>query len=53
VSACESCHRYLHVVRIDRDPEAIPLVDEIAALALDVWARGEGYEKIFPNLVGI
>jgi FdhE protein len=53
VSACESCRRYLHVIRIDRDPEAIPMVDEIASLALDVWARGEGYEKIFPNLVGI
>jgi formate dehydrogenase maturation protein FdhE len=35
------------------EPEAIPEVDEIEALSLDVWAREKGYEKIFPNLVGI
>lgn len=50
---CDSCRRYIHVVRLDYEPEAIPEVDEIAALALDVWARERGYEKIFPNLVGI
>lgn len=50
---CERCRRYLHVVRVDVDPEAIPEVDEIAALSLDVWARERGYEKLFPNLVGI
>jgi formate dehydrogenase maturation protein FdhE len=50
---CESCRRYLHVVRLDVEPEAIPEVDEMAALGLDVWARDRGYVKIFPNLVGI
>jgi formate dehydrogenase maturation protein FdhE len=53
VRTCESCRRYLHVVRLDVEPEAIPEVDEMAALSLDVWARERGYEKIFPNLVGI
>ncbi len=50
---CESCRLYLHVVRIDVDPESIPEVDELAALSLDVWAKERGYEKIFPNLAGI
>jgi FdhE protein len=50
---CESCRRYLHVVRLDVDREAIPEVDEMAALSLDVWARDQGFEKIFPNLAGI
>lgn len=50
---CEGCRRYLHVVRLDVEPEAIPDVDEMAALSLDVWARERGYEKIFPNLIGI
>jgi FdhE protein len=53
VRTCESCRRYLHIVRLDVEPEAIPEVDEMAALSLDVWARERGYEKIFPNLVGI
>jgi formate dehydrogenase maturation protein FdhE len=53
VRTCESCRRYLHVVRLDVEPEAIPEVDEMAALSLDVWASERGYEKVFPNLVGI
>jgi len=53
VRTCESCRRYLHLVRLDVEPEAIPEVDEMAALSLDVWARERGYEKIYPNLVGI
>lgn len=53
VRICESCRRYLHVIRLDVDPEALPEVDEMSAISLDVWARGRGYEKIVPNLVGI
>jgi FdhE protein len=53
VRTCEGCRRYIHVVRLDVDPEAIPEVDEMAALSLDVWAREQGYEKVFPNLAGI
>jgi len=50
---CEGCGRYLHVVDTLRDAEACPDVDEIAALAVDVWAIEQGYEKIQPNLIGI
>jgi hypothetical protein len=32
---------------------AIPLVDEIAAAALDLWAVEHGYTKIELNLVGL
>jgi len=53
VRTCDGCRRYLHIVRLDVEPEAIPEVDEIEALSLDVWAGDRGYEKIFPNLVGI
>ena len=53
VRTCEGCRRYLHIVRLDVEPEAIPEVDEMAALSLDVWAREQGYEKTFPNLLGI
>ena len=50
---CESCRRYLHIIDLAKDPAAIPLLDEVAALALDVWARESGYRKIHPNLAGI
>ncbi len=50
---CESCWRYLHVVDLEKDPAAVPDVDEVAALAMDVWAWEQGWEKIRPNLLGI
>jgi formate dehydrogenase maturation protein FdhE len=50
---CESCRRYLHVIHLGKDPYAIPEVDELVALPLDVWAREQGYEKLWPNLAGI
>ena len=51
--ACEACRRYLHVIDLGKEPGAVPLVDEIAALALDLWAIEAGYHKIHPNLAGI
>ena len=53
VQACEACKVYLHVVDLGKDPAAIPEVDELAVLPLDVWARDRGYRKVQTNLVGI
>ena len=53
VQACDACRRYLHLINLAKDPEAIPEVDELAALPLDVWAREQGYVKLYPNLAGI
>jgi hypothetical protein len=50
---CEGCRRYFHVIDCGKDPSAVPLLDEVAALAMDVWAREQGYRKIHPNLAGI
>lgn len=50
---CTQCARYLHVIRVDQDPEAIPEVDEVAAIAMDIWALEQGWEKIHPNLIGL
>jgi FdhE protein len=52
VDACDSCHRYLLTVELRRDPRAIPLVDELAAVPLDLYARERGMTKITPNLLG-
>jgi len=53
LEACESCHGYLQAVDLSRDPQAIPEVDELAGLPLDVWASQQGYQKLYPNLAGI
>ena len=53
VQVCESCRTYIHAVDLGKDAEAIPDVDEIAALPLDVWANERDCRKIQPSLVGI
>jgi len=51
--ACDTCKGYLVIVDLDRDPAAIPEVDELAALPLDLWAVQNGYHKLQPNLAGV
>ena len=53
VDACDSCRRYLKNVDLTRLGLAVPLVDEIAAAALDAWALDHGYVKIELNLLGL
>ncbi len=53
VQVCESCKTYIHTVDRGKDAEAIPDIDEIVALPLDVWAHERDCRKIHPNLVGI
>jgi len=53
VEACDTCRRYVKGVDRTRLGLAVPLVDEVAGAALDVWAREHGYEKIELNLVGV
>lgn len=52
VEACASCQRYLIDVDLGRDPRAVPEVDELAALPLDLYAAERGLTKITPNLMG-
>jgi FdhE protein len=50
VEACDTCHRYIKAVDLTRDGTAVPEVDEIAALALDLWAMENHYGRLAPNL---
>ena len=52
VEACSGCQRYLIDVDLGRDPLAVPEVDELAALPLDLYAAEQGLSKITPNLMG-
>jgi FdhE protein len=53
VDACDTCRYYIKSVDLTRLGIAVPLVDEVAGAALDVWARERGYEKLELNLVGL
>jgi FdhE protein len=51
--ACETCRRYLITVDLRKDPEAVPVVDELVALPLDLYVQERGFAKILPNLMAI
>jgi hypothetical protein len=53
IDACLSCERYLVTVDLRKDPGAVPIVDELTALPLDLHAREQGQHKIVANLMGI
>lgn len=53
IDVCETCHTYLKGVDLTKTGLAIPIVDELAALPLDLWAREKGYRKLQSNIVGI
>ena len=53
VEVCETCKHYIKSVDLTRFGLAVPLVDEVAAAPLDVWAREHGFTKIELNLIGL
>jgi FdhE protein len=53
VEACDTCRHYLKAVDLAQAGHAVPVVDDIASSALDIWAREQGYVKIERNLVGL
>jgi hypothetical protein len=52
IEACETCRRYLLNVDLACDPQAVAVVDELAAVPLDLYARERGFTKITTNLMG-
>ncbi len=53
VEACETCHRYVKSVDLSIDARAVPEVDELRSLALDLWAIERGYVRLEPGLAGL
>jgi FdhE protein len=53
IEACDTCKHYIKGVDLTRLGYAVPLVDEVAAAALDLWAAEKGYSKIEMNLIGL
>ncbi|HKW78253.1 MAG TPA: formate dehydrogenase accessory protein FdhE, partial [Candidatus Limnocylindria bacterium] len=52
IDACDTCRAYLVTVDVRREPGAVPLIDEIVALPLDLAAAERGYTKISRNVMG-
>ncbi len=52
VEACDTCQFYIRTVDLTKDGQAIPLVDDLAAIPLSLWAHEKGYSRLQPNLLG-
>ena len=53
IEACETCHRYVKSLDLSEDARPIPEVDDLASLAMDLWAADQGYTRIEPGLAGL
>lgn len=52
VEACDMCKFYLRTIDLTKDGHAVPLVDDLAAIPLTLWAHEHGYSRLQPNLLG-
>lgn len=52
VDVCDTCKTYLKSVDLTKMGLAVPIVDELATIPLDLWAREHGYAKLQTNLLG-
>ena len=53
IEACETCRRYVKSIDLTADARAIPEVDDLVSLAMDLWAQEQGYARVAPGLAGI
>jgi FdhE protein len=53
VDACDTCRTYLKSIDLSKNGNAVPVVDELATLSLNMWAQEHNYQKVQPNLFGV
>ena len=53
VEACDTCRRYIKTVDLTKNGHAVPLVDELATIPLNLWAKEHEYTKLQTNLLGL
>lgn len=53
VEECGSCRTYIKAVDLRENGLAVPVVDELASIELDLWAVGQGLTKLRANLFGL
>jgi hypothetical protein len=51
--ACDTCGTYIKTIDLNMDEEAVPAVEEMVTLGLNLWAEESGYRKREPNLLGM
>jgi formate dehydrogenase accessory protein FdhE len=52
VECCDSCKYFLRTIDLTKDGNAVPIVDDLTAIPLHLWAEENGYKRIQGNLLG-
>ena len=52
VQVCQKCKHYIKIVDLRKDGLAVPDLEDVASVALDLWAEERDYTKIEKNLFG-
>ncbi|MGB7284396.1 MAG: formate dehydrogenase accessory protein FdhE [Candidatus Acidiferrum sp.] len=52
VETCDTCKIFVRTIDLTKDGHAVPMVDDLAAIPLTLWAHEHGFSRIQPNLLG-
>lgn len=52
MECCETCRFYTRTIDLTKDGNAVPIVDDLAAVPMTLWAEENGYSRLQPNLLG-
>jgi len=53
IDACDTCRTYIKSIDLTKNGNAIPVVDELATVSLNLWAQENNYQKLQANLFGV
>jgi FdhE protein len=53
LDACDTCRTYIKSIDLSKNGKAVPVVDELATVSLNLWAQENNYRKLYPNLFGV
>lgn len=53
VEECSTCQRYLKSVDLRRDGAAVPAVEDVASVELDLWSVERGLRKLGRSVLGL
>jgi formate dehydrogenase maturation protein FdhE len=53
LEACDRCRVYVKSIDMTVDARAIPEVDDLASLSMDLWAGEQGYTRLEPSAAGV
>ena len=53
LQVCKKCNTYMKLIDLRVDGLAVPHIDDVATLSLDLWAREKGFERYERNILGL